>query len=195
MKKTLKSLLSLFVCAVVIITTYIPVFASNTADMDSVAAPQEFVITSDMVDENGNVSFELGGGYGFEGKVTVNRNLARTSTADFKLTGRFYKTSDGSTISDYWMSASFYISSQKVYIDDYDSRHTRRTGIFSGYKANVTDTTVSGEGTSSAEVKAEFELLLDGEPSPGTSEAYLQVIYRNDESWSISGNYDGAETP
>lgn len=194
MKKMQKSLLSFLIFTVMLIMTCIPAFAANT-NSDTISVPKEFTITSEMVDQNGNISFEIDEEYGFEGKITVNRNLTRASTDDFKLTGRFYKTSDGSTISDFWLSASFYVSSKKVYIDSYDSRHTKRTGIFSGYKANVTDTTTSGEGTSSAKVRAEFELLLNNEPSPGTSEAYLQVIYDNDKSWKISGNYDGADTP
>jgi hypothetical protein len=194
MKRLKKTLLSLFTCVVILITTCIPVFAATT-NSDIVSAPKEFTITSEMVDQNGNLSFVIDESYGFEGKITVNRNVAKVSTDDFKLTGRFYKTSDGSTISDFWLSASFYVSSNKVYIDSYDSRHTKRTGFFSGYKANVTDTTTSGEGTTSAKVRAEFELLLNGEPSPGTSETYLQVNYGNDKTWKISGNYDGAETP
>lgn len=177
-----------------LIMTGIPAFAATT-NSDTISAPKEFTITSEMVDQDGNISFEIDEDYEFEGRITVNRNLTRASTDDFKLTGRFYKTSDGSTISDYWMSASFYVSSNKVYIDNYDSRHTKRTGIFSGYKANVTDTTASGEGTSSAKVRAEFELLLNNKPSFGTSESYLQVTYDNDKSWKISGNYDGADTP
>lgn len=191
-----KIILCLLMCVVALVATCIPAMAAGTdEDTYSSSAPEEFTITSDMVDQNGVFSIELDDNYGFKGRITVNKSLSRASTDDFKLTGRFYKTSDGSTISDFWLSASFYVSSNKVYIDSYDSRHTKRTGLFSGYTANVNDTTASGEGTTSAKVRAEFELLLNGEPSPGTSETYLQVVYNSNKSWTISGNYDGADTP
>ena len=65
-------------------------------------------MTSEEVDENGNFNIIVGEGYGFEGRITATNSIA--STADFKLTGRFYTVDDGATISDYWLSASFYVN-------------------------------------------------------------------------------------
>lgn len=194
MEKNRKPILVLLLYTIIFTLMYMPVSAAIQKNSDSISTQKEFVITSDMVDEGGNFSFKLGEKCGFKGKVEINNNI-RKRTADFKLTGRFYKTSDGSTVSDFWLSSSFYVSSNRVYVDSYDSRHTKRTGFFSGYEANISDTIVSGEGTSSANVRAEFELLLNGKPSPGISHSYLQIIYFNTKEWKISGNYDGANTP
>ena len=193
--KNKKSIFSLAILMSVFLFNCMPVHAVTLNTTNHISAPNEFTITSDMVNKTGEFNVEIGENYGFDGIITITRNTGRVATDDFKLTGRFYTVDDGATVSDYWMSASFYVSSGKVYIDKYDARHTKRTGLFSAYKANVNNTTASGEGTTTAKVRADFELLYNNKPSPGTSEAYLQTIYNNDKSWSISGNYDGAQTP
>ena len=41
-----------------LIMTCIPAFAANT-NSDTISVPKEFTITSEMVDQNGNISFEI----------------------------------------------------------------------------------------------------------------------------------------
>jgi len=198
MRKMKKTLILVLVLSFIIITDIANAYAAETYQDETkhaISIPGEVVVTSEMFESGSDFTIKIDDNFGFTGKAIISPYATSNDNAEFKLSGRFFLVDTGQTISDYWLSASFYISSSKVYVNSYDARHTRRAGPFSGYTANVKNSSSSGEGTSACTVNADFELLLNGKPSPGTSEAYLKIIYRSDRSWTISRNYDYSSTP